>query len=186
MYRMDFQTLIAGTVTFPEKLWSGVKWEFFPNVGARHKTVNNLLGELSDLPKSDRSLALLRPNLITNIGYLMPERSHKGWSFPIDADIEKPMDDMIAAIENYGVPFMSELVNEDGFCKTLATGQFTIANYDRDLPALYFIRGENTLATECVCRGIKARINRHDPEAAQYRKFAAKLQALIAERIKRF
>jgi hypothetical protein len=179
MYRSSLGTDVVGIATFPEKLWAGVKWECFPNVGVRHDGVNRLLCELSNLSKSDRSLGLLRANLITNIGYLTPARSHRAWSFPFNTDPEPAARDMIATIETYGLPFIRILFAGRTFREVLASGRYSLASQDRDLPALYFVEGDYGAAENYLRASLEKRTNRHDPEAEQYRMFAARLHELI-------
>jgi hypothetical protein len=182
MYRSHLGTDITGVATFPEKLWADVKWECFPNVGARHDGVNHLLCELGDLSNSDRSLGLLRANLITNIGYLTPMRSHRAWSFRFDADLEPPMQDMITAIEMYGLPFIRVLSEGPKFREALESGRYSLVNQDRDLPAFYFVMGDCAAAEGYLRKRLEERASRHDSEAEQYRRFAAKLHELILAR----
>jgi hypothetical protein len=184
MYRRSLGEDITGIATFPEKLWAEVKWEIFPNVGVRHDGVNRLLCELGDLSKSDRSLALLRAILITNIGCLTPPHSHRAWSFPLGADPEPIVQDMIGTIEMYGLPFMLALSETPKFRETLETGKYSLANQDRDLPTLCFVEGDYAAAVTHLDEGLKKRADRHDPEAEQYRTFAARLRKFTEERNK--
>ena len=185
MYRSNSDTDIVGIATFPEKIWTGVKWELFPNVGVRHEGINRLLYELSDLAEPNRSLGVLRANLLTNIGYLMPAPGFRGWSFPLDSDPDPPLQDMVTAIETHGLPFIRSLSDSSKFCEALASGKFSLVNRDRDLPVCHFVMADDVAAEKCLDQGVKDRAGRHDPEAEQYRLFATRLRQLILERKKK-
>jgi hypothetical protein len=181
IYRRPMSLDIQGVTTFSEKLWKGIGWELFPNVGLRHDGLNRLLDKLSDLSKPDRAAGLLRPNLILNIGYLGPRRSHAGWSFPFDVHPEPIVREIVTAIEMHGLPFIRDLSEGTRFREALESGRYSVANQDRDLPALCILMGDWVAAENQVRRGLEKRAERTDPEAYQYRMFAAKLQWLLAQ-----
>jgi hypothetical protein len=184
MYSIPQGPQKTGVTTFPEKLWTDTRWDMFPNIGVRHDAVNRLLFELSDVLEPDRTLGLLRANLLTNLGYLTPERRHKGWSFPIDIDPGPIVQDLVATIEAYGFPFIRALSDTAKFREALESGRYSLANQDRDLPALYVVEGNYSAAEMRLHEGVEKRANRHDSEAEHYRSFAAKLLKLIDDRKK--
>ncbi|HEY3623015.1 MAG TPA: hypothetical protein VGL12_11610 [Roseiarcus sp.] len=184
MYSMPLGPQMTAVITFPEKIWPDTKWDIFPNVGARHDGVNRLLFELSDLPESDRALGLLRANLITNVGYLTPERRFKTWSFPLGSDDQPIVQALVTTIETYGLPFIRALSDPARFRETLESGQYTLVGQDRDLPTLDVVEGDYVAAEMHLHEGLEKRADRHDPEAEYYRSFATKLRQLIEERKK--
>jgi hypothetical protein len=182
MYSMPTGPQVVGITAFPEKLWKDTRWDLYPNVGVRHDEVNRLLSELSDSQEPDRALGLLRANLLTNLGYLTPERRHQGWSFPFDADPEPIVQDLATTIETYGLPFIRALSEPASFRRTLESGRYSLADRDRDLLALYVVQGDDAAAEVQLRESLEKRATRRDPEAEQYRSFAVKIRQRIERR----
>jgi hypothetical protein len=91
------------------------EFEVNPVVGIRHQGVERVVAELRGKPFH----AYLPPTVSSPLGYLMPEARYRPWmvgSGPESADI---IADMVAAIAEYGVPFMESNASLPRLCRLL-------------------------------------------------------------------
>lgn len=75
--------------------------EVNPVVGVRFQNVEQLVAEC----RGEKFHAYLPPTISVAIGYLMPERSYRSWTLGPDCSDMSAIA-MVAAIVDYGIPFM--------------------------------------------------------------------------------
>jgi len=183
MYCLQRAGRMSGVVTFTTALFKDLEWQYSPNVGVRHEEINRLLYEVSDdLSDDERSFNLLVAHIITNIGYLMPQKAFRSWSFPLEMPPDRMLEDIALNIKTYGIPFIDECADPEMFKRTLMDATYTLANDDQYLPALFVVEEEHNLAEAFLNDALRKRSTRFDPEARWYRNFAMKLQSIIDSR----
>jgi hypothetical protein len=75
---------------------------FWPNVGVRFQIVCKLESQLMGTKFDEYGPA----HAVTNIGYLMPENTFMEWYARSPEDADDVAAGMVAALEQYGLPFM--------------------------------------------------------------------------------
>lgn len=117
-------------------------------IGILYENVEKIAYELTGIDK----LALMKPTMSTDIGYLMPENRFKRWEFSYEFSNEKEFSEMFKAIETYGNGYWEKYSNSDVFFHAFYIREAGIQNATRDkyLPILYYIRGEKEKGLQVI------------------------------------
>jgi hypothetical protein len=83
-----------------EWIWSD------PGVGVQCPTVHKFLEQITGVKYKEISGVI-----VIQIGYVMPKREYTEWKFPRAGSLQSTIDDMLAALEKYGVPFMEQFTD---------------------------------------------------------------------------
>ena len=83
---------------------TGGALEIGPVVGVRHGPLEELVARL----QGRRPLPYSPPSTSVQLGYLTPERRYRSWRFEEPADVSSELEDMAAALVEYGWPFIHE------------------------------------------------------------------------------
>lgn len=139
--------------------------EVNPVVGVRHQAVEQLIAEL----REDKSQEYTAPTVSTPIGYVMPEHRYMSWEFGGQHGTVAGSD-LIAAIRNYGIPFMRSLTSLPALFDAVNKGFSQCPEYH--VPTLLEIMGRHDDAMIAMTRAIQELGDREDPAARQLRHFA--------------
>jgi hypothetical protein len=143
-----------------------------PVIGVRYQRLERAYSELMD----ENFHAYIPPTLSVNIGYLMPDNSYKTWSFFNKSNNQRIVDDMVAAIEKYGISFMDTMSNEDAILEALKVSDFSMPESRKfRLPLIKYMRGDIEQARAELTRTLEEVNTREDMAAQYYRRFAQKL-----------
>lgn len=142
---------------------------------------------VSYLPIEDRIEKLCIPSLCSNgatlmtaVGYLTPEKRFLQWVFDPVQDPAPEITRIARAIEDYGLPFMTEHAKLDSFIAELEANRYTINDLRRyRLPVAYWLAGKTNDAAKFLRRELETMRERTDQAAIQNRGFAeAVIEAL--------
>lgn len=117
-------------------------------IGILYEDVEKIAYELTGI----NELAMMRPTMSMDIGYLMPENRFKEWEFSYEFSNEQEFSEMFKAIETYGNAYWEKYSNFDNFFHAFYIRERGIQNDTRDryLPILYYIRGEKDKGLEVI------------------------------------
>lgn len=77
-----------------------------PDVGIQCPPVHEFLEEVAGIAYKE-----IAGVIIIQIGYVMPKREYTEWKFPRAGSLQSTIDDMLAALEKYGLPFMEQFTD---------------------------------------------------------------------------
>jgi hypothetical protein len=137
-----------------------------PVVGVRHQAVERLIAEL----RREKFHGYVPPTVSTPIGYVMPVHSYTSWEFGGEYGIAA-MGELIAAVVDYGVPFMRSLVRLPAILDAINQGLCHYPEYRR--PAVLEMMGRHSDAREAITRAVDALGERNDAAARELRNFSA-------------
>ena len=141
--------------------------EVNPVVGIRHQAIERIVAEL----RGEKFHAYVPPTVSTPLGYVMPAASYRGWLLGAGV-VEHNADDLVAAIEAFGVPFMVSGSSLPELCRLIGQG----FGYDHQLvyryPVAWILAGDLARAQE-VLEAAEADLgSRTDAAAIQFRSFS--------------
>ena len=124
-------------------------------IGILYEDVEKIAYELTGI----NELALMRPTMGIDIGYLMPENRFKNWEFSYEFSNEKEFSEMFKAIETYGNAYWEKYSDFDNFFHAFYIREGGILNDTREryLPILYYMRGEKDKGVEFINETIRRR-----------------------------
>lgn len=149
-------------------------FELNPVVGVRCQELEDLLSTLL----KERPHKYVPPTVAISLGYLMPDRQYRSWVLRGDtaADVGA---DMVAAIVQYGVPFMASACTLHEVGTLLESSRFAStehAAYRR--PLIKWLLGDRAGALQ-VCASDGQQLGaRSDPAAEHFRQFARGIESL--------
>lgn len=112
----------------------------------------------------------------SNVGYLTPERKYRRWLFHEEDDCEALMADMVAAVEEFGRPFIEKHKDLMALCDAMRVSRLG-GPYDHyRVPIALVLSGKNAEADAYLEAKLAERRGRNDGEAQWFRKFAARLR----------
>ena len=169
VYTCDLGMEALGLLGLNRAVGRGQGWfEINPVIGAHHERLERLWDEIMGT-KHGISATISMP-----IGYLMPENRYKAWTFAFEADDEAVVEDMVAAIRRYGIPFMRINGTLPGIISNLPKYGIRVYNAYR-LPLAHFLLGDKDAATQLIHSELDSPHNPDDLAAQDYRRFAADL-----------
>lgn len=135
-------------------------------LGILYENVERIAYELTGINK----LALMKPTMSTDIGYLMPENRFKKWELSYEFSNEKEFSEMFKAIETYGNEYWGKYSNSDVLFHAFYIREAGIQNVTRDkyLPILYYIRGEKEKGLQVIENAIARMGTRHTDEELRW------------------
>ncbi|MCZ6679047.1 MAG: hypothetical protein O7E52_17575 [Candidatus Poribacteria bacterium] len=146
--------------------------EINPVIGVRHQPLERILADI----RGEKFHDYIPPSIGVHLGYLMPQKEYTPWLFAEDRDNAAFVKNMVAAIMEYGQPFMETNSILDALCETMHHSGFGVPDQlAYRLPVAYFILSKITLAEAFLTDQLVALGNRTDLAAQCYRKFATKL-----------
>lgn len=133
----------------------GEKHTFYlsPSPGIIYKDVTELEIQLRNLERPEYP-DYVGAMLCLPIGYLMPAKDYIEWRFTQSEDVAEKTNAMADAIIEYGIPYMEKLVNRDEVAYGMEIGKYG-GSREFVLPILYYLRGNNQRALECINEFIK-------------------------------
>ncbi len=140
--------------------------EVNPVVGVRHQRVEQLVAEL----RGERFHAYQPPTVSVPLGQVMPEARYRGWIFERES-IEHAATEMVAAIVEYGRPFMDETTSLGSLWGQLTENRGHFLEYRR--PVVLSLLGRHDEAVGDVDRSVRDLGDRQDVAAQELRSFAA-------------
>jgi hypothetical protein len=140
--------------------------QIFPIAGIHHRAVERLITEL----RGDKPRRCLTATVSTPIGRVMPVRGYVTWEFGGQYGMAA-MPDLIAAIVDYGLPFMQSLTELPAVLDAVQQG--LCHNPEYRLPAVLEVMGRHDEAVAAVSHAVDELGQRQDPAARQLRDFAA-------------
>ena len=143
-----------------------------PVIGVRYQRLERVYSDLMD----EKFHTYIPPTLSVNIGYLMPENSYKTWLFNEKTENQRIVDDMVAAIDKYGISFMDSMSNEDAILEALKVSDYSMPESRKfRLPLINYMHGDIERTREELTRTLEEVNKREDMAAQYYRKFAQRL-----------
>jgi hypothetical protein len=135
-----------------------------PVIGVRYQELERNLADLMD----EDFHPFTPPTISVNVGYLMPARAYKTWSFDENSDNKRIAGEMIATVEEYGRPFMISMANEETILEALEVSDYSIpANRKYRLPLIHNMRGESDKALAELNKNLAELGEREDLAAQQ-------------------
>lgn len=160
--------------------WLGLNYEsrhrlpgqvaIHPVVGIRHQVVEQLVARL----RREVFHQYQPPTISTLIGYVMPAHHDIAWEFGAQS-VTTAGADLIAAIVDYGRPFMRSHANLPAILDAINQGFCHYPEYR--LPAVLKVMGRHDEAEAVIARTVYELGERDDAAAQQLRRFAAALSA---------
>ncbi len=146
--------------------------EVNPVVGVRFQEIERVVQEC----RSAKFHPYVPPTTSSPLGYLMPERRYKAWIFVEGSGERSVAEDMGAAIDAYGVPFMRSVADLRSLRRRMdERSGFEHQNaYCRPVAAL--LAGDATEAGARLDEELEALGTRSDPAATDFRSFASALR----------
>lgn len=150
--------------------------EINPIMGVRHQPLERMLADIV----GEKFHPCIPPSIGVHLGYLMPQKEYIPWLFADDGGNGIRVKKMVAAIIEYGRPFMEANTTLDALCETMAHSGFGVPHQIAyRLPVAYLMLGQ-TSVVEGFLRSQLAEIgDRKDPAAQDYREFATRLFRLL-------
>lgn len=115
------------------------------NVGVSFKNVEKLLYFLLN-----RDKVIFGHTILKQIGYLMPENTHKEWDFVENANNTRVFEDLSKSIQNFGFPYLEKMKHFDNLLQTFERREQGVfyASRDKYVPILYYLKGEKEKGLE--------------------------------------
>jgi hypothetical protein len=176
IFTVELAGEFLGSVGLNRAVGRGEGWlDVHPSVGVRYQPLERKLAELQGVKWDSYAPA----TIFSQLGYLMPQHRFLSWSFSIGTDPAPTVEDMIRAVETYGVPFMRSSASLDAIIGRLSTFAYTTADSrSYRLPLTYFMSGDRVRAIALVETELKKLGNQKDAGADFYRKFAENLRKI--------
>lgn len=144
-----------------------------PVVGVRFEELEQTLETLMD----EGPQTYITPTISINVGYLTPENSYKTWVFEEGAHNHNTVADMLAAVEEYGRPFMISMADMEAIQRAFEAKEYSLPeNRKFRLPLIYHMRGEEDRVREELQKNLTEIGEREDLAAQRYRQFAERLE----------
>lgn len=140
--------------------------EINPVVGIRNQAVERMVAEFH----GEKFHPYLPPTVSTPIGYVMPEQRYIAWVFGQGNNSEQARD-LVAAVEDHGLPFMRSLIDLPAVCDALKRRLGHDLEYR--LPVVLSLVGEDKEAHTAVDRAVEDLGGRRDPAEKRMRQFAS-------------
>ncbi|WP_308930998.1 hypothetical protein [Arthrobacter sp. SLBN-112] len=146
--------------------------EVNPVVGVRHVAVESMVAELL----GEKPHGYAPPTLSVSLGYVMPARSYQAWVFTVDTPVESVADDLVAAVNEYGIPYFEHHDSLAAIVQAMSEGAgFKEHNVFR-LPVGYLLLDELEKAQQIITASVDELGQRQDLAAHRLRAFAAAFQ----------
>jgi hypothetical protein len=136
-----------------------------PVVGVRHQTVERIVAALLD----EQFHPYVGPTVSTPIGYVMPEQSFTTWQFG-DKDSQSQADELLTAVENYGLPFMRDHVELESIRDAIEQGNAEFGEYR--LPVVLSLLGRDDEAVRMIDDRLQELGDADNPFAHEFRAYA--------------
>jgi hypothetical protein len=136
-----------------------------PVVGVRHQTVERIVAELL----GERFHPYVGPTVSTPIGYVMPEQRFATWQFG-DGDSHAQADQLLTALDDYGLPFMRDHTGLDSIRDAVEQGDAEFPEYR--LPVVLVLLGRDDEATRMIDDRLEELGNADNPFAREFRAYA--------------
>jgi hypothetical protein len=150
--------------------------EVNPIVGIRHRQVEELVARLCE----EKPHAYMPATARTPIGYIMPGRRYVTWTMNECApDVAR---EMVAAIVEYGLPFMGDNADLPALLSLLESGHFGPANQvPYRVPAIWLLLGDIERAVSSADAFLERLGGPRDQWTRQYRAFVGALRVEASE-----
>lgn len=147
---------------------SAGEFEVNPVLGVRHQGVERIVAEL----RGEKFHAYQPPTVSSPLGYLMPGSRYRGWIVNA-AEPDRDVEELVAAIGEYGVPFIESGSDLTAVCELLDRG----LGFEHQLvyrrPVAWMLAGDLNRAVGFV-EAAEADLGDRDDEAAvELRSFMA-------------
>lgn len=152
--------------------------EINPVVGVRHQGVERIVAEC----RGERFHAYQPPTVSTPLGYLLPESRYRAWVFSSDQSAEGVVQEMVRAIEQYGVSFMSSAVALPELCRRLDEGMGFEHQVMYRRPVAWLLAGDPQQASSILDETLAKLADRSDVAAEEFRRFGASLKSRFENR----
>lgn len=150
-----------------------------PVVGIRHQPVEKLVAELKG-----RELHPYIPATVSiPLGYLTPHRYYREWLITSADAVEGVVQELVAAIARYGVPFIEANSTLAALVTTLEKPNHGIGqNTAYRLPVAYALLGDAKRARESMAEYLQRFAIGDSPAAQQLQSFATALEAHLSQK----
>jgi hypothetical protein len=169
IYTCDIAEDYLGWIGLNQGTYPNEGFEINPVIGVRHQELEKLVAVLQKKkPHQYIPSTTSRP-----LGYLMPEKSYKTWTFALAAPekMDSPVMNMITAIEDFGLPFMKNHLSIDAIINGLNAGFGIPEQRTYRLAAGYLLAGKRELVKEIADDWSERLGDRNDLAAQQARRF---------------
>lgn len=168
-------TLGLNVANFPEDSLITIN----PVIGVRSQRIEKLVSELKEIEFNSFG----PPTISSPVGYLMPQKSYKTWTFRSEEKLarkEGTASEMASAIETYGIPYMRQ------YCSLDQVHEYMVSQSPNELtlyrlPVAMFLLGRPIEAEKFVRGTLRDIASRTDKAADFYRKFADNFLALLVK-----
>ncbi|WP_146843993.1 hypothetical protein [Cellulomonas composti] len=143
--------------------------EVNPVVGVRHQALEALIAELLGA-KPHRYVPA---TLSSSLGYLMPASRYRPWMFGAEAPVGVVADELVAAVVEYGMPYVQRHGSLTAIVEAMARGEGVREFVAVRLPVGYLLLGEAQRALGALEASESAIAHRQDLAAQRFRGFAA-------------
>lgn len=179
IFSVDVSYEVFGSVSLNTAIGRGQGvYEVNPIVGVNSHQLERLVHALIGATfKSGTTVAIC-----SNIGYLMPENKYKAWLFHEDLDCEALAADLVATVEEFGLPYMRAHATLGNLYITLRrTSRRPWGMQLYNIPVGCVLLGRFDEAEAFLDKTLTEAGTRTDLASQQFKGFAAKLRAYIAE-----
>lgn len=144
------------------------EFEVNPVVGIRHQGVERVVAEL----RNEKFHGYLPPTVSSPLGYLMPESRYRAWIVRVD-DPGPSVEDLVAAVSEYALPFMESGSTLTALCELMSEGLGFEHQLVYRLPVAWMLAGDLDRAAGLVDAAEAKLGDRDDPAVVELRSFSA-------------
>jgi hypothetical protein len=145
--------------------------EVNPVIGVRHQGVEQLIADLEERPFHQ----YIPPTISTPIGNAMPQQRYISWLIG-GPESESTAEDLVAAVNNYGLPFMHEHATLPSLLDAINERQGHRLEYR--LPVVLWLLDRRGAALAAVVQHEHGLERQSHPAAEDFRRFAANFRRL--------
>ena len=154
---------------------SGAPVEINPVFGVRHQALESLVAELLGA----KTHCYIPATLSISLGYLMPNSKYRSWMFSGDSPVAGVADDLVAAVREYGPPYVKRHDSLAAIVQSMESGEGVKEFAALRLPVGYFLLGQRSLAMGALESSESAIGDRRDLAAQHFRAFAGNFRRTV-------
>jgi hypothetical protein len=148
----------------------------WPIVGVRIQRLEALIDELNGREvQEDGNDTIGKP-----VAYLMDHFDLADWSFRSEAEVADQVHRVLAAFEDYGVPFISAHASLTDAVAQMSPSDLGGGHHGERLAAAYFLLGDTEKACEVLAHQLRRLEQGEYPGLEESRQFATRLRARVA------
>ncbi len=170
IYILPVDSTCNGSLGFSQSEFANA-FHVTPFIGVRFEPIEELINELLDRQSS------AAPTIRGQIGWLMPDKRDHYWNFKSENDILPFTNEIMIAIQDYGLPFIRSRCTLPAVTEILAQQpRLSIKEHRQmSLPVAYYLLGDFEQSRKILDKTVIEYGDATYPLAMTYRRFATRL-----------